>query len=474
MDKIYKYFTLNLPVTVPYINWFTNNFPVSEFSGIDAVLYLFLEYCSKLGVIAKREYLLIFLSTELKRLVRKYNIRVEALTANFNYEEIAAFEQAVIVISNATIDTYDKFCLNEIDDASSFKVLLSEFMHHNMKERLTRTFSEQYARVSKSEDIIDVAANTKVELSRIQSIYDTSRIAKLDFLIGDTTNKPSSGEAELISKTGLPAIDEDYGGLYSKALVTFAGQPGYGKTRFLLAVFIYPALVHYKVGVRMDELELAEYEVNNILLSIHIANLYKIKIPDRDINRGDLTEEQRKIVESARIDLFESGKYGRFRLSTEQLYVENMYEEASNFFKVNRDILIWAVDYIGRIVSRPETKYDKKMPWEIIDKALMIGKDVAKLTNICSVFVNQYNEDGNKAADIGRPIIAGMIQGGQSIQRHSDFDVAITATQDQNAAKLRMMSTTKARAANGFTFVPLQTDLAISRFTQISKLDERG
>lgn len=475
MDKLYKYFTVELPITVSYINWFTKNFPVSEFTGVDMVLYLYLEYCSILGIPAKRKYLLVFLSTELKKLVRKHNIRLDTLTANFNYDEITAFEQAVQVISTTTVDTYDAYSTTHIEEDDNFKVLLAEFMNINLKERIMTIFTEQFTIMHQGEDALVVADNTKLSLSNVRDIYDIDKISDLDFLTGSKSS--TGGEehmARLISKTGIPAIDEDYGGVFSRALVTFAGQPGGGKTRFLMAAFIYPALVKYKVGVRMDSLELEDYEIRNILISIHIANLYKIKIPDRDINRGDLSKEQSKIVESARIDLFESGKYGRFCLSTEDLIIEDMYDDVINFMKINRDIELWCVDYIGRIKSKPVDKYSRKNRAEIIDDALVIAKDIAKKADVCSVCVNQYNDEGNKSAFMGKPIAVGMIQGGQSIQRHSDYDLAITYTEDQKVANLRMISTTKERAAVGFTFVPLQTDLAISRYTQINKIDQRG
>lgn len=476
MDKLFKYFSLDSPVTEAYIMWFVNSFPESEFTGINKVLYLFLEYCSTLGITAKREYLLIFLSTDLKKLVKKYNIRIDSLTANFSYDEINAFEQAVRVISSATIDTYDAYCSIEVEDnVSNFKVLVQEFMNNNSTERLTNVFTEQFSKMSQGSDVIEVAEDTKVALSSITEIYNIDKISRLDFLIGnDTSDTNSSNYAKLISKTGIPAIDEDYGGLFSKALVTFAGQPGSGKTRFLCACFIYPALVKYKVGVRLDELELSDYEIKNILISIHIANLYKIKIPDRDINRNDLDDNQRQIVESARIDLFESGKYGRLMLSTKGLVVERLYEEAISYFKLNRDVKIWCIDYIGRIKSEPYDKYSRKTTAEIIDTSLITVKDVAKLADICVVCANQYNDEGNKSAFAGKPITVGMIQGGQSVQKHSDYDIAMTYTSDQKMANLRMLSTTKDRASIGFQYVPVQVDLSISRFTQITKLEERG
>lgn len=475
MDKIFKYFTIELPITISYINWFVRNFPVTEFTGINKVLYLYLEYCSTLGIVAKRKYLLVFLSTDLKKLVRQYNIRVESLTANFNYDEITAFEQAVQVISTATVDSFDMYCFPEMEEDDNFKVLMAEFMSLNLKDRIMKIFTEQFTMMNQGVDTIKVAEDTSLELAIVRELYSIDKIADLDFLTGTKVDNSSDEKARLIAKTGIPAIDEDYGGMFSKALITFAGQPGAGKTRFLCAAFVYPSLVIAKVGVRFDELELKEYEIKNMLISIHIANIYKIKIPDRDINRDDLSNEQRKIVASARIDLFESGKYGRLFLKAgRNMVVETMYDEVMNFLRLNQDIQIWVVDYTGYIISKPADKYDRKDKTAIIDAALSNAKDVADKADICAILVNQFNDDGNKAADAGKAIMVGMIQGGQAVNRTSDYDLALTQTPEQKTASLLMCSTTKVRAATGFTFVPMQVDKAISRFTQINKIENRG
>lgn len=474
MNKIFKYFTIGGKDTSAYIHWFVSSFPISEFSGINKILYLYLNYCSSIRVEAKRTYFLVFLSTELKRLVREYDIHIDALTANYNYDEISAFEQAIQVISMTTLDTYDLYTNEPIDPNDNFKVLITEFMSNNLRERVTNIMMTQFSAMNQGKDIITVAEDTRMALSGVSAIYNLKKITKLDFLLGRESDASNEDVATLLSKTGIPSIDEDYGGVFSKALITFAGQPGSGKTRFLCAVFVYPALVQYKIGVRFESIELQKYEIKNMLLSIHIANLYKIKIPDRDINRDYLSDEQRKIVESARIDLFESNKYGRLFLQHEKVYVETMYEDITSFLNLNRDIRIVVIDYVGRISSKPIDRYSRLSPSDIIDTSLQVAKDIASDTDTCLVCVNQYNDAGNLAAFAGKPITVGMIQGGQATQRHSDYDIAITFTPEQKVAGLRMISTTKERAAVGYMFVPLQVDMAISRFKQISKIEDRG
>ena len=473
MNKLFKYFTLDDHKVLAYISWFTKSFPESEFSNIEKVLYLFLEYCAFLNIPAKRDHLLVFVATDLKSIVRKYNIRADSITVNYNYDEIAAFEQAVKVISANVVDTYDAWCSAHVENLDDFKVKASEFMKINLQNRIMSIFTEEFTKMNQGGDIVDIAAETQYLMASVREIYDTEKLNKLDFLT-NVEVKNGVKIARLIAKTGLAAIDEDYGGIFSKALITFAGQTGIGKTRFLISTFVYPALVNYKVGVRMDELELSDYEIENMLITIHIAKLYGLKIPDKNINRNDLNDEERRIVESARIDLFESGKYGRFKLSTEDLFVETLMEEMLTFYKLNPDIQIWCLDYVGLVQSKPKNKYEHLTLGELINKVLVYAKKIAKMTDTASICANQFNDEGNKAAAMGKPIGSGMIHGGQAVQRHSDYDLALTATDEQKVAGMRFLSTTKDRASVGFKFQPLSVDLSILRFTQVSVIEERG
>ena len=79
--------------------------------------------------------------------------------------------------------------------------------------------------------------------------------------------------------------------------------------------WVYPTLISAKSDVLFFELELSQSEVENILIAIHITQLYKgnIKIPDTLMNKVDgMTPEQEQIYEAAKFDLLKSGNYGKF------------------------------------------------------------------------------------------------------------------------------------------------------------------
>lgn len=126
-----------------------------------------------------------------------------------------------------------------------------------------------------------------------------------------------------------------------------------------MGYIVYRALVVFKLDVVMHELELSEEEIRNILIAHHIVFLYKgqVKIADKDMTNNRLTPEQRRYYEAAKIDLFESGKYGKFTLITDALVVETMEKDMYSFLKHNRNCQLWVIDYAGLAKSRPITKY---------------------------------------------------------------------------------------------------------------------
>lgn len=469
MKRIFSYFTKDDLSSIQRLSWFTRSFPESEFKDLDKLLYFYLAYCTRLAVPAVRKYLEFFLESECRKYIKKYNIRVESI-ATYNYEEIAAFEQAVQILKEGALTLYDKY-LQEENPEEDFKVHVVSWMNSNIEVRIQDVLTSQFVELQTTKDSINMLDNTEAQLHQIKEIYDERKLDKLDFEMGVVQDGGLDlDQTRRIFTTGSPCIDGTYGGVYSKALLTFAGQPGGGKTRFMCASFVYPALVKAKVGVRVDELELTEAEVKNMLLSIHIANLYKVKIPDSDINRGDLTEEQKRIVESARIDLFESGKYGRLALNVEGLIYETMEESMLSYFKLNPDIQLWCIDYIGLIQSKPRNAKYKLSVAETISESLKAIKRIIKTADRAAVGVNQFNDEGNKKAEKGVPIGIGDIQGGQAVQRNSDYDLALTFTPEQRAAGISMLSTTKVRACAPFTNIPLQVDMSISRFKQLDQI----
>ncbi|MBQ2885821.1 MAG: hypothetical protein IJE43_19020 [Alphaproteobacteria bacterium] len=468
MKRIFKWFTQSN--SAAKVDWFVSSFPKEEFSNEDRLLYHYLSYCSYLGIDVKINFLEAFLKTESKKIIKSENIRLLDM-GNFNYDEPAALEEATRVINNTVLAKFN-LCMSEDLSERDFKVDMSTFMNDRYRERLLEIMTKAFSVINSGEDAAEVAENMSWDLQAVRNIYKKSKLHKLDFMEGDSYDKSKKGQMRHLFYTNLPCVDGDVGGAFSKQLIATAGAPGTGKTRLATIHFAYQCMVFAKKDVLFHELELSEDEIRNMLVSYHITQMFEgnIKIPDSLINQGKLTPSTEKYVEAARIDLFESGKYGQLHLLTEQLVVEQLEEQVYPLLRRNRNIQYWIIDYAGIARSKPVSKYDSALKgYEIIRELYMTVKDIISVADIGALIVNQFNNEGEQASTAGKAINAGHIEGGMIVARHSDYVIAATQTKEQKLANMMLMSTVKVRAAKGFSNVPYNLDLSISRFTQMKE-----
>lgn len=472
MDKLFKWFESSEEnLSIVQLSWFTSKFGIDDFEGIEKIFVLFLSYCAEFGIPAKRQYLMSFLKTEGKKYIKKYKIRLETMN-NFNYDEPASLEEAYKLICSTALIQYDEYMKVDLTDRT-FKVDAKTFMEEQKVNRLQKAMADAFPLLTSGGDIDEVATDLQYKIDKIKQTYDSDYLAELDFMSGKQQTSNDGGEMRFLFNTGIPCIDGDTGGMFSKQVWTLSSQPGAGKTRFAAIHFAYQAAVVYHLDVLFDELELTAMEVRNMLISYHILNLYNgnIKIPDKLINTGRLTDEQRRYVEGARIDLFETeGKYGKIIIRDEDLIVEKLKKNMYTYLRHNKDTQLWIVDYAGLVKSVPEERFARRQDeYEIISDFYKSTKDIAKKADIGVLVVNQFNEKGVQAAYAGKKIIPGHVQAGQIIQRHSDYDLAMCMTEEQEIANMRTLSTVKKRSATGFQNAPLSTDLSVSIFRQLRK-----
>ena len=126
--------------------------------------------------------------------------------------------------------------------------------------------------------------------------------------------------------------------------------------------------------------------------------------------------------------------------------------------------------YAGLAKSEPQKKFAKRLEeFEVIGELYKNAKEIAKVADIGVFIINQFNEKGVQASYMGKRILAGHVQGGQIIQRHADYDLALCMTEEQELARMRSLSTVKKRAAVGFQNKLLSVDLSVSMFRQVKQ-----
>lgn len=471
MNKIFKWFTQD--GAQAKIEWFVDSFDVMDFQGVDRMLAAFLEFCAFLNIPAQRKYLESFLKTDGKQAMRIHDVRID-IVGNYNMEDPGVVEEASRILKALTLDTYDSYCSENVE-GHTFKVDMYDFMQRHMREGLESLMTEAYPKISMGEDLQMMTEDLTYQIQRLRSNYSKDKLNKLDFMEGRTAATGTVSEREVLRHlftTGLPCVDGDIGGMYSKQLWALGGSPGTGKTRMASVQFAYRAMVTAKIDVLFDELELSALEVKNIMVAHHIVNLYmgRVKIPDSLINKNKLTSEQRGYVEAARIDLFESGKYGKLIVRDDSMYVEHIEDEMYAFLRRNRNVQLWIIDYAGHVGSKPVDRYSKKLDTsDIIYKLYKTVKQIVKTADIGALILNQFNKEGVDAAKMGKKIVAGHVQGGMIVEQESDYDLAMTATEEQEQAGMFMLSTAKKRSAAGFDNVPFESDKSVSIFRQLNK-----
>ena len=403
-----------------------------------------------------------YLKTDGKKDIKKYNIRTDNMTA-LDYNETSQLEQATRIITDLAVSMYGNY-LSEDLNGRDFKVDMYSYMNSKKAERIQETMLSSYTRLNDGSDLEDVSASIRSSLSDIDNIYDTAKIRSIDM-------QDSSEEAEMRfqCKTGIPCIDGDIGGVYTRLIYTLTAQPGGGKTRLGEAAFVYNILTEAKEDVLAYSTELTTAQFKNILVAYHIIKIYgeRFKIPDSIMNKkSEMSEQQRQIYEAAKIDLFESGKYGKLYVK-ENCVVETLKDEILNTIRVSGNLGHIMIDYMGLAKSVPESKWDKALDqYEIITRAYEIVRDILKSFDMSALCINQFNDKGIDAVYAGRPVRSGYTQGGHIVQRHTDYDMYLTFTEEQRLAGVRGFSCPKARGAKGFENILLSVDLSVSIFRQ--------
>ena len=465
MEHIFKWLTKEGgdPQADIYVAWFARQFEPKDFDGIDRLLVCYLLYCAKLSVTPRRQILNAYLKVDGKRDMKKYNVRTETMTT-LDYNESSQLEEAYQIISNSAIAAYDSYCTVDLT-GREFKVDMYEFMSSRRSDMISQTMMEAYPRLTDGSDINEVSASLRNSLAELDNVYDTNKIKDIDF----TTSGEEENEMHFLCYTGIPCVDGDLGGIYTRLIITINGQPGSGKSRLANIHGIYQMMTVAKKDVLLYSLELTPDQVKNMLIAYHIVKVYggRIKLPDSLMNKKkEMTDEQRQIYESAKIDLFESGNYGRLFIK-EELVIERYRDEVMGVVKASGNLGLLLVDYAGIAESIPEDKWAKNLDqYEIITQVYTITRKILKSVDIAAIILNQYNDKGIDAAYAGKPIRSGYVQGGHIVQRHTDYDISMTFTEEQRLANVRMLSVSKGRGSAGFSNVMFSVDLAVSIFKQ--------
>lgn len=468
MLEIFKHFISRDPkddnVRAAYASWFCDAFPSTEFHGEDLLMYKFLEYSSEVLVPLKEKYLEVFLATELQRILIETRARVPGVET-FNLDEPLGLAEALRITQGSMYGSLRELALLE-SDVSDFLVDVRAFMGQQLKSRLTLTLQNVYNNMSATDDVKSSLNYAAMELQTLDEIYSEEILEEL------TESGGVRESIHFICDTGIPAMDNDSRGIYTTYLVGIEAQPGAGKTRFTLGVWIYRALTIYKENCLFLALEQSKEEIEAMLVSRHTYFLFNLQVNSDLIFKNEVPDDLKDKVAAAKLDLFESGKYGKVYICETDLYLETFIQKIRTLDKLHGPFTLIAIDYMGLIEQLPQVGNRRSVileDYKIISRAYRKFKRYVRNSRKAGIAIGQFNDKGISAGEADQDITTNMAQGGINIYRHTDENYAMSMTAEMKAQSKRRMSKPKIRNTAGFQPFILDTRPGICYFYQMAQ-----
>lgn len=461
MDVIFKDFICRSEDTSSdrrkgYAMWFIDAIPEMEFTGDDFIFYKYLEYSSTLKVSVCYDYFSVWLATDLRKVLKSSGVKIPACET-LNYDIPQAFETAVLTTKEAMSDNFR--VLEQMESrVEDFVINMHAFMSRRLKQRVTEILSKTYDTQSKTDDVMKASDYALQSLQIVQDIYAVTKLEELGM-------EGMTSKAEFISDSGIPAIDNDSGGIWSKQVFDVEAQSGAGKTRFVIGTYLYRCAVLHKKNALYISMEEPEESLRADVIALHTFNMFNIQIDAKLIARDQVPEEYKSHVEAAEFDLFDSGKYGKLMFRYEVLKRETFRRRLDALDSLSGPFNLIVIDYLGLFEQDASCRHrDDK--YVIISDALKLFKRWCVTRNKAGITVSQFNRDGVAAGLADKTITTEHAEGGISVFRHCDYNIAISFTEDMKAKQLRRLQQPKVRNSAGFPRFICDTRLAFCFWRQ--------
>ena len=459
LDSIFSYFISHDDGQdqrrLGYLSWFVLQYPHEEFRREEAIFYDFMAYCNKLSVPLKLKYFEVYLSTELKRFCAATNTKIDG-TDNLSYEEPNAFETALVTIREVMFAEWKELEATDVK-LEDFPVFVDKFRRERCDKRTEEIVSSVYDRMSLHKG--DTLSYLREQISAIQEVYDEGALEEI------LTSEPEQSAMEPVVDTGIPAIDKDMVALCRTQLLDISAPPGAGKTRMAIGVFAHRALLAGK-NVLYFTLEQSKTEIENMLVARHVYHMKQDIVSDKMISMNAVPPELKAEVEAARIDILESGKYGKFVCLEADLYVETFIDKIKTQDRVNGPFDVIIIDHMSLLQSETPKYGRAQDDYKTIAKGYRKFKQYVRKNRKSGISVNQFNREGIAASKADKEIDATMGAGGIEAYRSTDANITITYNDIMASRGERRVSLPKSRSSMGFGSIMLHVKLACCYFQQ--------
>ena len=207
MKSLFKWFMQ--PESLAKLAWFTNIYSIDDFTEVDKLLFLFLCYCSELGIAVKKSFLTAFLNTDGIQLVKQYNIKTMTMDV-FNYDEPASLQEGFRIVSRECLELFDVYAEETIAEDAEFKVDVLDWMESEKKRRIQETMADNFSKLNSGDQTDSIIDGLQAKLNDIANKFDRELLTDLDDLEGRAV-KDGQFVQSYVSKWGIPIVDEEIG-----------------------------------------------------------------------------------------------------------------------------------------------------------------------------------------------------------------------------------------------------------------------
>ena len=441
-----------------YLSWFVLQYPQEEFRREEAIFRDFLTYCTKLSVPIKQEYFEVYLATELQAYLVMSKTKIDG-TENLSYDDPNSLATAVTTTREVMLANFREL-LGTDTKVEDFPVYADKFRTERLNARTTEILGQVYDRISKG--YADAADWAREQLTALSDVYNEEAIEEIvDYSTDGAPMEP-------VVDTGIAAIDKDIVAVCRTQLLDISAPPGAGKTRMAIGVFAHRALMAGK-SVLYYTLEQSKAEIEAMLTARHVYHMFSHFVSDKMILSGSVPAEFVAEVETARIDILESGRYGKFTVQETDLYLESFIDKIKTQDRVNGPFDVIIIDHMSLMQSMPK-QYGKQLDdYKVVAKSYRAFKRYVRKSRKAGISVNQFNREGIEASRQDKEINATMGAGGIEAYRSTDANITITYTETMASQGLRRISLPKSRSSEGFGTIMVQTWLGSCYFQQQAK-----
>lgn len=437
-------------------SWLCEAVPPTEFIGEELLMYRFSEYCVKLSIPLKADYLEVFLNLELKKILKTDRIKVVG-TEEYSLDDPVGFNTCAEITTRVAVDYYHASSRCEI--SNDFIVDATQFAQRMYNKRFKELIANAYSQLQSTEDSALVNANLTDQLIALELMYGQG-------ILSEFTDPTTDSARYKVCDTGLPAIDADMRGVYTKTLTGIEAPAGAGKTRMALACFVYRTLIQGK-NVLFWALEQPEDEIKAMLVSHHAFNRFGIQVDDKAYLLNEYPTEVEDKLKTAAYELFDSGKFGKLVIREEDCYYESFISKLKSIDRLKGPFDLIVIDHMYLIESKPVEAYERKADATTIIKfGYKWLKRYARSSNKAILAINQLNREGIEASEKDQKITPTMAAGGIEVYRSTDYNLAITYTEEMEAQFKRRIQQPKKRSSSGFGSVICDVRLGICYWNQ--------